>query len=1246
MVKIGKLSYTHYTLILCASLLMLACFVWFEQRLSSNADEQLQQAYTNAQQIIIDKELACIEMVQGVLTDTPNLQRNWSSIIDLAERKKVILTIYKNDTLHIWTSNVLNSEDAYESIHTGAGFIKAKNGYYVTYKQVRGSYTYLFYSDIKTSYPFRNQYIENRFDPDLGFIKEGFIFNHPLKEFVDIHSLNNSYLFSLQIFSFTEKTPNHLIIGILLSLCLLLFSAHVLARHYIQIHLWPTTFLFWGLFIYLRWLNIFFHLPDFIYEFKLFQPQIYASSVWFPSLGDLLINSILVLWYFIILENRTSRKEEEKTKRPPAQFWAQFVVYLLFCFVAAHIAVSFIRSLTIDSQISFNINDVFTINLFTYLGLIVCIIISLTVYFIARNFIRFLKRQTTSFGLTLSYIICAFMVYGLVVNLFIESDYFHTLVTALLLGSFFIFKSLQLKLNRFQQYFVVIFAISFISAISINHWLNIKELENRKLFAAKLVSQNDITTDYFLRNVEKKMVSDDYIIDYFQNPILVKSQFEKRIRQLYFTGYLSKFDVSVLDYDSMGYFFKQKSAYSYNQVNRLYKNNSIETINTHFRYLNDKANIKGYLGKFEIRNNGVKIGYIFILLQPKLIQDENRFDELLIDGFRQNKRKNIDYSYAVYKDKNLVYQSGDYPYRIKNTWGETNNEFRAFTENEYDHLLYTDEQPLTIIISKQSDSLLQTIGLFSFIFTFCTVTLILILFVYVGLNAQFLNRLPLYQTAFIQYIRHGFNRLLMIDKPDILYIRTRIQTSIVFIVFITLLFTSYFTISFITQKYNNRQTERLMKKLRNVVLTVENENIATDDYNKYSELGAFINQIADFYDTDITLFDANGKVMASSISKIYDEGVVSSMMHPSAYYHLKLLRESQFSQDENIALLDFQAAYAPVFKNKSEVLGYLQLPYFNQQADLLAEISSVIVGFINLYVLLFIIIGVIAYLVSRNISYPLTLIQQKLSSTVLGGKNELIHWQRDDEIGELVKQYNHMIGQLEESAQKLAETEREGAWREIARQIAHEIKNPLTPMKLSIQHLQRAYKNNDANIGDKLDRTTTLLINQIDTLSELANEFSSFAKMPAPNYEPINVDQALSEMVSLYSLSTTATITLHNTVTSELVFDPSYFSRSIGNIIKNATQAIPEDSEGKITIEAFENTETVTIVVKDNGSGMSEEQASQIFKPYFSTKISGMGLGLPIVKNMIESGGGSITFQSVLGVGTTFTIVLPKLQLH
>lgn len=1241
MLKKVHLTYTHYTLILCFALVSLALLTWIEQRQNRNIERQLAEAYHQAQQVILDKEVNCITILQNQFADTSNLQRNWSSVIEIAERENIILHVYRNDSLLIWSSNIIDSEPIYALLKKGAGFIQADNGYYFSYKQTRGSYTYVFLYDVKTNYPFRNQYIENAFDKEVGFIKEGFILTKSVENFVDIHDLANNYLFSLQIFSFTEKTPPWLIVCISFTVILLIFSVHILTRHYIQQYLWYTTFAFGGLFFYLRWINVFYHIPEFLYDLRLFDPQIYASSLWFPSLGDLLLNVGIGLWYLIILESKTSISHKQ-TITSSLEYWIRFVLYAVLCFWSAHIAISLIRSLAIDSQISFDINNVFSINFFTYIGLVVCIIILLSIYFITRNFIRFISIHKSKQKVAYILLGMLFGVYVLVSHSQIEPDWFHTFITVLLLSTFVVFKTLRLKLNRFQQYFFVIFIISFLSSVSINHWLTIKEIENRKLFAAKLVSQNDITTDYFLRNVEKKISNDSYISAYFNNPIIIKSQFEKRIRQLYFTGYLSKFEVKILDYDSLGYFFKQKNDYTFQQINKLYKYKSLETINSHFRYLQNTAEVKGYLGKFEVVDNHHKVGYIFILLQPKLIQDENRFDELLIDGFRQSKRKMFDYSYAVYKDKNLIYQSGDYPYRIKNTWGETNNTFKFFSEGDFDHLLYTDTQPLTIVVSKSSDSLLQTIGLFSFIFTFCTVTLILILFVYVGLNTQLIRNWPFLNRGGIVFIRDAFNRLLMIDKPDVLYIRTRIQSSIIFIVFITLLFTSYFTISFITQKYNNRQTERLMKKLRNVVITVENENIKEYDFANSNELGAFINQIADFYDTDITLFNKEGKVMASSIAKIYDEGVISTMMHPNAYYHLKLLRESQFSQNEHIALLQFQAAYAPIFKNKSEVLGYLQLPYFSQQADLLTEISSIIVGFINLYVVLFIIIGVIAYLVSRNISYPLTLIQQKLSKTVLGEKNEPISWHREDEIGELVKQYNSMIGQLEESARKLAETEREGAWREIARQIAHEIKNPLTPMKLSIQHLQRAYKNQDANIEDKLNRTTNLLINQIDTLSELANEFSSYAKMPAPNYEPISVQNALEEIISLYSINTETVLTLDCSVISELVFDRSYFSRSIGNIIKNAIQAIPEETRGRVDITATEDTENIIIVVKDNGSGMTAEQASQIFKPYFSTKISGMGLGLPIVKNMIESGKGTITFTSVPGQGTTFVITLPK----
>jgi signal transduction histidine kinase len=512
------------------------------------------------------------------------------------------------------------------------------------------------------------------------------------------------------------------------------------------------------------------------------------------------------------------------------------------------------------------------------------------------------------------------------------------------------------------------------------------------------------------------------------------------------------------------------------------------------------------------------------------------------------------------------------------------------------------------------------------------------------LNTQLLKRLSVGENSVTRWIRNSLLKLLMMEHHQIILIRTRIQSSIVFIVFISLVFSSYFTIQFTTDKYNLRQTDRLMKKLKSIVMNVQNERIISRPYFNSNEIEAFINQIADFYDTDINLFNIKGKLIASSTGKLYDEHIISKRMHPLAYFHLTYLRESQYSQNEKIGSLTFQTAYAPIFNSRNEVIGYLQLPYFSKQFDLIGEISSVVIGFINLYVLLFIIIVLIAYLVSRNISYPLTLIQQNLAKMALGKSNEPIVWKRDDEIGELVKQYNSMIMQLDESARKLAETERQGAWREIARQIAHEIKNPLTPMKLSIQHLQRAYANQDANIGDKIKRTSELLITQIEVLSELANEFSSFAKMPTPSYEEINVYQSLRQLVDLYSQGNEHNIQLHCNKHISIQFDSGYFNRIMTNLLKNAIQAMPENKQGEILIDVIDGNEVVRIYVKDNGTGMSEEQAANIFVPYFSTKISGMGLGLPIVKNMIESGGGSISFTTQQSVGTEFCITLPKQQ--
>ncbi len=1232
-----------YWILFFVGVLLLSVLSIFEQKQIEDTNAQIENGFEKVQQIIRSKELKFIDLVQSnLISDTNNLTRNWTAISKLLAENNVNLFINKNDTLVYWsTTEISNNQVKFPDKHTNT-VIKGKNGWYLAYRQQRGNYMYSFTYLIKQNFSYRNQYLQNNFNNEFDFIEEAIVVNKKINDrYFEVVSITGKPLFYIQIISLYKNTKYSLLLALLAVLVFCVVLGHILLRHYICIVPTTTTITYFIVILWLRVSNTLYSVPHFLYNLKLFDPSIYASSAWFPSLGDLLIDSILVFWYFFILENWKNHPRYIKRKIT----LIEIVWNIILSMLASSIVFASIRSIAIDSQISFDISKIYNINIFTLFALLACVIQLLTVYFICRNTSRAIKKYEgrTDF-LILTIAVCLIPLIGLI---FWQND-FNIENSIGIIGLalvFILFKLFTSRINRFQQYFIVIVFISAYTAYFIRTWDTIRESNNRKLFAVKQVSQTDITNDYFLRGVAEHIREDEYVKNYFKSPFISKKQFEKRIKQLYFTGYLGRFDIELLDYDGEGNHFKERNELAYRQVNKLYDEQAKESFAEEFRYMQNSGSIRGYLGKFVVRDGVSRLGYLYVVLRPRLIQNENRFDEILVEGNAFGKQKEYEYSYAVYKDKKLVYQNGDFAYSIINTWGESDGNFKYFTENEFSHLLYTNPQLLTVVVSKSENHLSQTIGLFSFIFTGCTVVLILVLLMFVTLNSQWLKQRKIANVKFIQWIRNNILKLLMIDSNQIVLIRTRIQSSIIFIVFTTLVFSSYFTIQFITDKYNQRQSDRLLKKLRNIVINIENERIALFNAEiTKNEIEALINQFADFYDTDIILFDARGNVLASSVSKLYDENIVGSSMNPMAFFHLKLLKESQFSQNETIGNLTFQAVYAPVFSSRNEAVGYLQLPYFTKHVDLLNEISSVVIGFINLYVLLFIIIVIIAYWVSRNISYPLTLVQQRLSNTSLGGGNEPIVWQRDDEIGELVKQYNRMILELDASAKKIAETERQGAWREIARQVAHEIKNPLTPMKLSIQHLQRAYANNDVNIGEKIKRTSDLLIAQIDILSDMASEFSSFAKMPTPNYEIINLNKLLSQVINLYSEGNNHQFTLYCNKEVSLFFDYGYLNRAVSNLVKNALQAMPESESCAVQIEVIESNDVIKIFVKDNAKGMTDEQAAKIFTPYFSTKVTGMGLGLPIVKNMIESGGGTISFTTQFGVGTEFCITLPKRQ--
>jgi nitrogen fixation/metabolism regulation signal transduction histidine kinase len=369
-------------------------------------------------------------------------------------------------------------------------------------------------------------------------------------------------------------------------------------------------------------------------------------------------------------------------------------------------------------------------------------------------------------------------------------------------------------------------------------------------------------------------------------------------------------------------------------------------------------------------------------------------------------------------------------------------------------------------------------------------------------------------------------------------------------------------------------------------------------------------------------------------------------IHPEAYFTLAVDRRNEFVHEEKIGTLEFLSAYVPFVNSKNKLLAYINLPYFIRQDTMTREIANLVVGIVNFYVLLITLSVVVAVFISVRITQPLEMIQSKFGKITLGKTNEKINYDSDDEIGSLVREYNHMVDQLARSAEMLARSERESAWREMAKQIAHEIKNPLTPMKLSVQHLQRAWKDNPDNWEQNLERISQTLVEQIDTLSSIATEFSNFAQMPKSNNVKVNLGNKITKIVALFEKTENMEfITEYRNETPVVVLaDKEQLSSVFINLIKNAIQSIPENRTGQIRIRLDTSDDKAIVRITDNGKGIPEELGDKLFQPNFTTKSSGMGLGLAIVKNIIDNTGGRVSYETEVNKGTTFMIELPLIE--
>ncbi|MCA1750314.1 MAG: HAMP domain-containing histidine kinase [Flavobacteriales bacterium] len=366
-------------------------------------------------------------------------------------------------------------------------------------------------------------------------------------------------------------------------------------------------------------------------------------------------------------------------------------------------------------------------------------------------------------------------------------------------------------------------------------------------------------------------------------------------------------------------------------------------------------------------------------------------------------------------------------------------------------------------------------------------------------------------------------------------------------------------------------------------------------------------------------------------------------MHPEAYADLAFAGRTEYLHEERIGKLAYISAYTPLYNKQGNLLGYINLPYFARQAELEKEISSFLETVVNIFVLLFIISILIGLFISQWITAPLRVLRESLSAIELGKTNRILGYAGNDEIGLLVAEYNAKVSELEHNAERLAKSERESAWREMAKQVAHEIKNPLTPMKLTVQHLQRTLNQGDTVSAEQIERLTNNLVEQIDALTSIANAFSNFAKMPGTKAGPVFLKEVLQNTVTLFSHFDHIKITLDTEVVGQakVTSDKDQLVRVFNNLIKNAVQSIPETKKGAVRVKLEKEGEGYKITVSDTGSGIDPELKDKIFVPNFTTKSRGMGLGLAMSKNIVEHSSGRIWYKSTPGEGSQFYVWLP-----
>ncbi|MEQ1676842.1 MAG: ATP-binding protein [Chitinophagaceae bacterium] len=1238
----------NYSLLLLSALLFVLSFVFnklYTNRSSVGREVKLAETYIREQEADFNKFLKDTVLVNRLLVNQESLEQ-----LSALTAKKYGIFLYSTDEfgyrdMKFWSEQLAVPDPEVLEKEDGEYFRHLSNGAYIVVKRTLGDSSAtrkaiaVAIISVRSEFFITTDYLPERFSfSDLA--EKRVRISKDSTEF-PVRSGSGQTLFYLDK-KVTVSVPYNDRKTILLrfaGVLLLFLFIHLLSESEEKRKgAWWAIGLLTIILVMLRMLTYYYPSWLNLRQFELFSPVIYGSNLIQRSLGDLLINAILFCWIVLFAWSKLRHREDPATRFPGKLRWLVGLFSLCLLIFSTFILATVIRSLVADSKISFDVTNFFSLNRYTVFGFFVLACLSLSYYYFSQLLFRLIFPLFTGRSYLIYFAIGFAGLALLTIRTGNKDVLFYLPVLVWLLAYTWlvnrrgvIFSKVRVNIAGILSW-IFIFSVS-IAGIMLSQNRNV-EWNRRKFIAEKLALQTDPSSER-LMSIAVKYIDNDFLYENFyrfKNPEKNK-QLKDSIIAGNYSGYLNKYDTRLYVYDSANKPLYNEDPASYEDLNIILTVQSKPTETEGLFYYETSFDKFNYIIRRDVTDSaGKAAGYLFIVSNRKSYSQDALFPELFKQSRGSDPENSPIYSNAVYTSRRLVSLPGNYPFPIWLSESEVPKEEIQQKENgDYDELWYRASNEKVVVIARKKETVIETITLFSYIF--CSF---------------------LFLVAFVQLIsfvlKTGFNgrRLKQLLQ---LNIRTQVHSTIIFISIFSFLIIGAATISFFISRNKQSNSDKLSRTMKIMVNEMEkklSEHNTFDDVIKIydtvvnNSLQVLVNDVSDIHGVDVNVYDLKGDLKVSSEANVYTKGVLSKKIDPSAFYHLSRMRQVLHVQDESIGNFSYLSIYSPVRNEEGNAYAYINIPYFTSKPELRQEISNFLVTIINLNAFIFLIAGLIALFITNRITNSFSIISDKMKEVNLGKMNEQISWNRNDEIGELVQEYNKMVAKLGESATALAKSEREGAWREMARQVAHEIKNPLTPMKLSIQYLQKAINNNQPNVKELSSNVANTLVEQIDHLSKIAADFSQFANIGNTNVTSFDLHDVIGSLRELYTADSNVQFDwwpVNDQVMVEM--DKTQMNRLFTNLFANAVEACNGNGTCKIEVSEIRSGDSIRVSIKDNGEGIATDMQERIFSPNFTTKSSGTGLGLAMCKGIVEQAKGKIWFETAQGQGTVFHVELP-----